>query len=40
MPLQDEEIDFIDSIYKGRYSGEEGLLPLDSPVLKDAKKAL
>ena len=24
VPLQDEEMDFIDSIYKGRYSGEEG----------------
>ena len=40
VPLQDEEMDFIDSIYKGRYSGEEGLLPLGSPVLKDAKRAL
>jgi len=38
--LQDEEIDFIDSIYKGRYSGEEGLLPLGSPTQKDAKRAL
>ena len=26
IPLQDEEIDFIDSIYKGIYPGEEGLL--------------
>ena len=24
VPLQDEGMDFIDSIYKGRYSGEEG----------------
>ena len=24
VPLQDEEMDFIDSIYKGRYLGEEG----------------
>jgi len=40
VPLQDEEMDFVDSIYKGRYPGEEGLLPLGSPVLKDAKRAL
>lgn len=40
VPLQDEEMDFIDSIYKGRYPGEEGLLPLGSPVMKDAKRAL
>jgi HEPN domain-containing protein/predicted nucleotidyltransferase len=38
--LQDEEIDFIDSIYKGRYPGEEGLLPLGAPTQKDAKRAL
>jgi len=38
--LQDEEMDFIDGIYKGRYPGEEGLLPLGSPTQKDAKKAL
>lgn len=40
VPLQDGEMDFIDSIYKGRYPGEEGLLPLGSPGLKDAKRAL
>jgi len=40
IPLQDEEIDFIDSIYKGRYPGEEGLLPLSAPAQKDAKRAL
>lgn len=40
VPLQDEEMDFVDSIYKGRYPGEEGLLPLGSPALKDAKRAL
>jgi len=40
VPLQDEEIDFIDSVYKGRYPGEEGLLPLGTPTQKDAKRAL
>lgn len=40
MPLQDDEIDFIDSVYKGRYPGEEGLLPLGVPTQKDAKRAL
>lgn len=40
IPLQDEEIDFIDSVYKGRYPGEEGLLPLGAPTQKDAKRAL
>lgn len=38
--LKDEEIDFIDSIYRGRYPGEEGLLPLGAPTQKDTKKAL
>ncbi|MDR4508721.1 MAG: HEPN domain-containing protein [Candidatus Brocadiaceae bacterium] len=38
--LDDEEIDYIDSVYKGRYPGEEGLLPLGSPTQKDAKRAL
>ena len=40
IPLQDEDMDFIDGIYRGRYPGEEGLLPLGSPTQKDAKKAL
>lgn len=40
IPLQDDEIDFIDSVYKGRYPGEEGLLPLGAPTQKDAKRAL
>jgi len=40
VPLQDEEIDFINSVYKGRYPGEEGLLPLGTPTQKDTKKAL
>ncbi|MBM4065313.1 MAG: HEPN domain-containing protein [Planctomycetes bacterium] len=40
IPLQDDEIDFIDSVYKGIYPGEEGLLPLGAPTQKDAKRAL
>ncbi len=40
IPLQDDEIDFIDSIYKGRYPGEAGLLPLVAPMQKDSKRAL
>ncbi len=40
VPLQDDEIDFIDSIYKGRYPGEAGLLPLGAPMQKDSKRAL
>ncbi len=38
--LKDEEVDFVDSIYKGRYPGEDGLLPLGNPTKRDAKKAL
>lgn len=40
LTLNDEEIDFIDSVYRGRYPGEEGLLPIGMPTKKDAKKAL
>ncbi len=31
---------FIDSIYKGRYPGEEGLLPYGNPTKQDAKRAI
>jgi HEPN domain-containing protein len=37
--LQEEDISFIDSIYRGRYPGEEGLLPLGNPTADDALKA-
>lgn len=40
LTLRDEDVDFIDSIYKGRYPGEDGLLPLGNPTKRDAKKAL
>lgn len=36
----DEDIIFVDSIYRGRYPGEEGLLPLGDPGEDDAKKAV
>ena len=34
------EIDFIDSIYKGRYPAEQGLLPLKHPTNEDARRAI
>ncbi|MEJ5361651.1 MAG: HEPN domain-containing protein [Spirochaetota bacterium] len=37
--LSDEEIAFIDSIYKGRYPVDIGLLPLGEPDAKDAQHA-
>lgn len=36
----DEEIVFVDSIYRGRYPAEAGLLPLGEPTEKEAKKAV
>jgi len=38
--LKDEYIDFMDSIYLGRYPAEEGLLPIGSPTKKEAGKAI
>jgi len=40
VPLSDEEIVFIDSIYKGRYPIETGLLPLGEPSGSDGQKAV
>jgi HEPN domain-containing protein len=34
------DVDFIDSIYRGRYPADEGLLPLKSPSKEDAARAL
>jgi HEPN domain-containing protein/predicted nucleotidyltransferase len=39
-PLSDEEIVFLDSIYRGRYPVDEGLLPLGDPSQHDAQKAV
>lgn len=38
--ISDEEIIFIDSIYRSRYPGEVGLLPLGEPVKSDAEKVI
>ena len=38
--LSDEEIVFIDSIYRGRYPAEAGLLPLGEPSGEDAERAV
>jgi len=38
--LKDEDIVFIDGIYRGRYPAEEGLLPLKEPALEDAQRAI
>ena len=38
--LSDEEIIFMDSIYRGRYPAEAGLLPHGEPSQEDARKAL
>jgi HEPN domain-containing protein len=38
--LGDEDIVFMDSIYRGRYPAEEGLLPFREPSAADAEKAL
>ena len=40
MSLTDDEIILIDSIYRGRYPIEAGLLPLGDPSATDAKKAV
>jgi HEPN domain-containing protein/predicted nucleotidyltransferase len=37
--LSDEEIVFIDSIYRGRYPADEGLLPFGEPSKEDAERA-
>jgi HEPN domain-containing protein len=36
----DREVDFLDSIYRGRYPAEQGLLPLNPPNEEDAKLAV
>lgn len=38
--IRDEDMDFIDSIYRGRYPAEEGLLPIGEPTREDAIKAV
>lgn len=38
--ISDEDIIFIDSIYRGRYPAEVGLLPLGEPTKSDAQRAV
>lgn len=38
--IDEEDIIFIDSIYRGRYPAEEGLLPLGEPSEQDAQRAV
>lgn len=38
--LSDEDIVFMDSIYRGRYPAEEGLLPFREPTESDAEKSI
>lgn len=40
LSLKDEDIMFLDSIYRGRYPAEEGLLPFHEPSDEDAQRAL
>jgi len=40
MAWDDEDVDFIDSIYRGRYPAEEGLLPLKHPSVNDARRTI
>ena len=39
-PLSDEEIVFMDNIYRGRYPVDAGLLPYGEPSQEDAEKAI
>jgi HEPN domain-containing protein len=40
LALAAEDIQFMDSIYRGRYPGEAGLLPLGEPTREDADRAI
>jgi HEPN domain-containing protein len=37
---EEDDVDFLDSIYRGRYPAEEGLLPLKPPVDEDASRSI
>lgn len=39
-PLSEDDILFIDSIYRGRYPAEAGLLPLGSPTREEAEQSV
>ncbi|MGH7254949.1 MAG: hypothetical protein ACREI3_04155, partial [Nitrospirales bacterium] len=36
--LAEEDVDLIDSVYRGRYPAEEGLLPTGEPTLDEARR--
>jgi len=38
--ISDEEKFFIDTVYRGKYSGEAGLFSLGEPIKSDAEKAV
>ncbi len=40
MHFSDEDVVFLDSIYRGRYPAEAGLLPLGEPAKEDAQRAV
>ena len=40
LSVEEADIDFLDSIYRGRYPAEEGLLPIGAPSKEDAFRAL
>ncbi len=40
LSLKDEDIVFIEGIYRGRYPAEQGLLPFKEPSLEDAQRAV
>jgi HEPN domain-containing protein len=37
---RDEDVDLMDSLYRGRYPAEEGLLPLKHPDQNEASRAI
>ena len=40
LPLNDDDVMFVDSIYRGRYPAESGLLPMGNPSKEDAERAV
>ena len=40
LAVPDEDVEFINSIYEGRYPSEAGLLPYGQPSDKDAERAV
>jgi len=38
--LSEDDMDFIDSVYRGRYPAEEGLLPTGAPTREEAERII